>query len=244
MGAIIALIIIVAVSLLTVRVGAVALMMTGLSWDAASFQAYSTFFGVGFTTREAEMVVNHPVRRKIILFLIVVGNVGITSVLATLVVTFVHIDTNSPHAIFQTLGWIALGGAVLLVMSRVRVLLRVVDLLIRRALREAGVLRVLDYELLLRVRSGYCISEVEAPADNPLVGRELGDSRPADQGIIVLGITKKGGRFLGAPGRQEMIEPGDVLTVYGKEEDVVRLARAWTPDEDAPRSSRAEAGNR
>ncbi len=31
-------------------------MMTGLSWDAASFQSYSAFFGVGFTTREAELV--------------------------------------------------------------------------------------------------------------------------------------------------------------------------------------------
>ncbi len=41
-------------------------MMTGLSWDAASFQSYSAFFGVGFTTREAELVVNHPIRRRII----------------------------------------------------------------------------------------------------------------------------------------------------------------------------------
>jgi Trk-type K+ transport system membrane component len=60
---ILALVVIALVSLLAVRVGATALMMTGLSWDTASFQAYSAFFGVGFTTREAEMVVNQLIPR-------------------------------------------------------------------------------------------------------------------------------------------------------------------------------------
>jgi Trk-type K+ transport system membrane component len=52
MVAVLTLIIIAMVSLLAVRTGATALMMTGLSWDAANFQSYSAFFGVGFTTRE------------------------------------------------------------------------------------------------------------------------------------------------------------------------------------------------
>ena len=50
-----ALLIIVAVALLIVRIGATALMMTGLSRDVAEFQAISCFFGVGFTTNEAEI---------------------------------------------------------------------------------------------------------------------------------------------------------------------------------------------
>ncbi|MCB1064424.1 MAG: potassium transporter TrkA, partial [Verrucomicrobiae bacterium] len=66
------------VSLVIVRVGSTALMMTGLSWDTASFQSYSAFFGVGFTTKEAELVVDHPIRRRIIRDLILAGNVGLT----------------------------------------------------------------------------------------------------------------------------------------------------------------------
>ena len=53
MSAIIALLVIALVSLLAVRVGSTALMMTGLSWDTASFQAYSAFFGVGGTGRSS-----------------------------------------------------------------------------------------------------------------------------------------------------------------------------------------------
>ena len=68
-GSLLALLIIVIVSLLIVRIGTNALVLTGMSLDASRFQAASAFFGVGFTTSEAEMVVGHVVRRKIILHL-------------------------------------------------------------------------------------------------------------------------------------------------------------------------------
>jgi len=90
MTAIATLLVIAAFSLLAIRVATMALVMTGLSSDTASFQCYSAFFGVGFTTREAELVVNHPVRRRIIRDLILAGNIGLTSSLATLVATMLQ----------------------------------------------------------------------------------------------------------------------------------------------------------
>ena len=71
MGPLFALLAIIFISLLVVRIGTNALVMTGMSLPASQFQASSAFFGVGFTTSEAEMVVGHAVRRKIILHLIV-----------------------------------------------------------------------------------------------------------------------------------------------------------------------------
>jgi len=70
MAAIISLLIVVALSLLITRVATVALTLTGMSREAARFQARSAFSGVGFTTRESEQVMQHPVRRRIILLLI------------------------------------------------------------------------------------------------------------------------------------------------------------------------------
>ena len=64
MLAIISLLLIVALSLIVTRTAAVALTYTGLSQQAASFQARSAFTGVGYTTSEAESLVNHPVRRQ------------------------------------------------------------------------------------------------------------------------------------------------------------------------------------
>lgn len=52
-------------SSLIVRAAAIALMMTGMDEKRARFQALSAFSGTGFTTREAEFVINHPKRRRI-----------------------------------------------------------------------------------------------------------------------------------------------------------------------------------
>lgn len=217
-----ALLSIVTFSLLVVRVGSKALMMTGMSWDAASFQAYSAFFGVGFTTKEAEMVVDHPIRRRIIKQLILFGNIGLTSAFATLVVTFVQ--TSGVTQTLETAGLILGGLIVLALLSRVRVLGIVVDSVIQMTLERAGVSHVMDYDLLLRVQSGFCVSEIDVLEGSLIAGKTLAATRPADQGIIVLGITNKEGVFHGVPGPNDRVEVGDVITVYGNEEAIKKLA--------------------
>lgn len=218
MHSVVALLVITLVSLIAVRVGATALMMTGLSWDTASFQSYSAFFGVGFTTREAEMVVNHPVRRRIIRDLILAGNIGLTSALATLVVTMMQGDAHwNPLAV---IGSLVAGIAVIFYLFRVGIVQRTVDHLIRGALKRAGLVHVLDYELLLRIQSGYCVSEIEIMHDTPVVNKTLRESRPWDLGVIILAIKRNGETIPGLPGPAEKLLTGDVVTVYGEEHHV------------------------
>jgi hypothetical protein len=45
----------------------------------AAFQAQSAFSGAGFTTQESETIVTHPLRRRIVRLLILLGSVGISS---------------------------------------------------------------------------------------------------------------------------------------------------------------------
>lgn len=228
MAAIIALLVITLVSLLVVRIGAKALMMTGLSWDTASFQSYSAFFGVGFTTREAEMVVNHPIRRRIIRDLIFAGNVGLTSALATLVVSVMQAHTGKQAVLL--IASIVGGLAGLIFLFRVKYVQRLLDWLIQKAVRKAGLVRVFDYELLLRVQAGYCVSEIEVLPDSPLVGRALSESRPWDKGVVILAIKRNEQVLPGIPNRSDVIEVGDVLTAYGREDDLKNIA---VPPRDA-----------
>lgn len=104
MGSFLALLVIVLVALMVVKLGSSALQLTGMSQPVALFQAASAFFGVGFTTKEAELVVNHPIRRRIILHLIIAGNIGLTSALATLLVTFIQSDERGLGGTFIWLG--------------------------------------------------------------------------------------------------------------------------------------------
>ena len=76
---ILSLLLVLGISMVLTRVAAVALVHTGLGREAARFQARSAFTGVGFTTSEAEQVVGHPVRRRIVMWLMLVGSVGIVA---------------------------------------------------------------------------------------------------------------------------------------------------------------------
>ncbi|MEZ5386100.1 MAG: TrkA C-terminal domain-containing protein [Prosthecobacter sp.] len=233
MAPVIALLVIALVSLLAVRVGATALMMTGVSWDTASFQAYSAFFGVGFTTKEAEMVVNHPVRRRIIRDLILAGNVGLTSALATLVVTLLQTKSDG-HSLLM-FAWLIGGLLLLLVVSRLGWFQKLLDRIIHYTLERTGMVRVLDYELLLRIQHGYVVSEIEVLPGTYLAGRTLRDSRPWDRGVIILSIMREGKLIPGLPGPSDIIQAGDILTAYGKDKSLQAMVeRLEKLDEQPP----------
>jgi hypothetical protein len=221
MVAIVSLLVIAMVSLLAVRAGSTALMMTGLSWDTASFQSYSAFFGVGFTTREAEMVVNHPVRRRIIRDLILAGNIGVTSAAATLIATMVQ--NSSGFRPLLIVSGLVVGLGLLLYLTRVSWVQRAIDKVIQRTLEQTGLVRVMDYELLLRIQHGYVISEMEILADSTIANQSLRQSRPWDQGVVILSVKTDGKDLLGIPNANTVLRVGDVVTVYGEEHHIHKL---------------------
>jgi len=225
MGSLLALLIIVLVALLVVQIGTNALLLTGMSLPVARFQAASAFFGVGFTTAEAEMVVNHPVRRRIILLLIVSGNIGLTSALATLIVTFVSADGPAGLHRLTLVGWLVLGILLMAVFMNLPFVKNPLDALMRRSLERAGVVRAVDYELLLKVHHGFCVSDFVMEEGHPAAGKALMESRLNDCGIVVLGIYPRGGEFIGVPSKEAVIEAGDIIMVYGSEEAVDRLSK-------------------
>ena len=224
MGPLLALLIIVVTSLLIVRLATNALVLTGMSLEAALFQSASAFFGVGFTTSEAEMVVDHPVRRRIILHLIIAGNIGIASALATIVLTFLKENKDDDMNMFLVVGATVLIIIFFAILLNLTMIKRPLDRLMRISLSKAGMRRVVDYELLLNIRDGYQVSDFVIPENHPLAERSLMESRPADNGIIILGVTDGNGNFVGAPHKDVVVHVGDTVMVYGNQESVAAMA--------------------
>ena len=217
------LILIVMLSLVVVRFGSNALILTGMSEQAARFQAASAFFGVGFTTAEAEMVMRHAVRRRVVLHLIVAGNVGLTSALATLIVTFVQKDGSEMSHWVQFL-IVVFGIAGVAFLSNWKVIKVPTDRFILQTLKMSGVVRAMDYELLLKVQDGYSVSEVLIGAGHPWCGKSLKESRPSDRGVVVLNVRHADGDFTGAPDKDFVIQEGDELMIYGGDVEVQQVA--------------------
>ena len=223
--------IIVIVSLLVVRVGTNALTLTGMSQEAAKFQAASAFFGVGFTTAEAEMVMSHSVRRGVVLKLIIAGNVGLTSAMATLIVTFVSNDYSGEISNFSQAVITILGVASVAFLLNLKIIKKPVDALMIRYLKSSGVVRAMDYELLLKVEDGFSVSEVTISSSHPWSGKKLMESRPSDSGVVVLNVRHADGGFTGAPDKDFMINSGDDLMIYGADACVVKVANNLSENE-------------
>lgn len=243
MIAIITLLLIIALSMLVTRVATTALILTGLSRQSARFQARSALTGAGFTTGESEHVVNHPVRRRVIMGLMLIGSAGIVSAIATLSVSFVGERTRGEVAL--NLG-ILLGGVVILLMlaknERVDIWLQRA---ISRVLRRHTDLDVRDYAALLHVHGEYTVSELEVEGGDWIAGRTLADLALSDEGVLVLGVQRGAQAYLGAPRGDARIEEGDVLIVYGpgqRIEDIDR--RPAGPEGDASRAAAIEAQQR
>ncbi|MDX1649777.1 MAG: TrkA C-terminal domain-containing protein [Myxococcota bacterium] len=221
MIAILTLLTVIVVSVLVTRVAAVMLAHTGMSREMARFQARSAFTGVGFTTWESEAVVNHPVRRRIVLTLMLLGNAGFVTAVSTLILGFV--GRQSPGEVWGRILVLAAGLAVLWRLATSAWVDRHLSRLVDRALRRFTDLEVRDYASLMQLGGDYKLSELTVDEDDWVADRPLRDTRLRDEGMIVLGVHRADGTYLGAPEGDTRIVPGDTLLIYGPEDSVAQL---------------------
>jgi hypothetical protein len=142
---------------LVTRIATLALVLTGMSHEAARFQARSALSGTGFTTTEAESVVGHPVRRRIIMMLMLLGGAGIVTTVATLVIGFAR--TSGEQALMR-LGVLVVALLVLVVLVRSQWFGRVLDPLLGRPLTRYTDLEAQDYTQLLHL-GDWAVSELD-----------------------------------------------------------------------------------
>ncbi len=221
MAALLSVLIAITLSLLVTRIATEALTLTGLSRTSARFQARSAFTGTGFATAESEAIVKHPLRRRIIMWLMFLGNAGFITVISSLVLTFV--STSSAEDGLSRLLYLLIGIGVLWLLATNRAFNRILTRLVRKGLRRWTDLDLRDYARLLHLKGEYQVTEIEVNDDNWLANKKLKQLRLADEGIAVLGIERRDHIYIGAPYGDTYIYPGDILIVYGRKAALVEL---------------------
>lgn len=218
-------IIILTISILVNKIATIALMHTGLSRQSAQFQARSAFTGVGYATRESENFVNHPVRRKIIMLLMLLGNAGIVSVIATLLLTVMYTnDSTLGLSITARIILLFVGIVFLIIFFSSKIVDRWLSKIINYALKKYTKLNVQDYSGLLHLAGEFEISEIFIEESDWLANKSLSELLLPREGITVLGIERQNGTYLGIPNGHSVICPGDTLVVYGRAPAIIRLS--------------------
>lgn len=204
------LVIILILSFLIIRIGAVALELTGMDTEHANFQSLSAFTGTGFTTREAESVVNHPQRRRIVSYLMILGNAGIVSIIGAFLLSLRSDATTS---------WISLGVIVVVLFILWRLaantqLMRRLTQMIRSRLSRTDLVE-LTLEEIVHQQEGYGVARIVIPDCSPLIGLSLADAQFPSQHIVVLSILREG-HLTPVPTPDYRLAAFDEMVCYGR----------------------------
>jgi hypothetical protein len=225
-------IVVLVASFIIVRIGAVAFQLTGLEWSLAKFHSLSCFSGTGFTTKEAELITGDRRRRRIASVLMVLGNAGLVTMIATAA------SAMNPEA--TLLGWLSKSYLPFLPpwsvqgvnMGIIAVALYIVYKVftnnrfnrkltgyLREKILKREFFKPVSFEELLMLTGGYGITRLEVPRGNPLIDKTLAESELRKNDITVLAILR-GSDTKPNPPANSKIQEGDELVLFGKLENI------------------------
>jgi K+ transport systems, NAD-binding component len=203
--------------LIIIEVITVLFKLTGLSEEKARFQVISLITGAGFTTKEAELITQHPSRRRLAQILMLIGYVGFLTGISFLV------DIIKKSLSYKTASILIIFFTLIFMFFKNKSLLFYFDsfiekLILRRHLKTKGPNKI--YRLITRAK-GYGVFNILIDENSILVGVALKDSNLKPHNIIILNIDK-GNQFIGFPTRDYVIEKGDNILLYGKVDEVIK----------------------
>ncbi|NYE57043.1 cation:proton antiporter regulatory subunit [Carboxydothermus ferrireducens] len=198
--------------ILIMEIAAIILKSTGMEIGKARFQALSALTSVGFTTRESELIVQHPLRRRVISVLMVISYLGMATVVGSVFGSWTKKIT--PHQVLIA-GSIFVGG--FLLFSN-RYLINIFERGLEKQIKKSFLHHQTFWEVL-KLSDDYGVAEFILHPDVPLVGQSIAGSKIRDKGIFIMAI-ERGSSFIHSPRGNEVLEAGDKLIVYGKTESI------------------------
>jgi len=210
-SAIIPLILIIIIFFFIVRIATVILKLTGLDEDTARFQAISAFTGTGFTTREAELILEDPIRRRTVTVLMILGKVGIVSIIAGLFLSF------GKDSLFSDAGkvlFLILSILILYKLTTLKGFSRTLNRFIEKRIVARGFIKQKTLEELFSLPKGYGIAKLLITKDSKENGLTLSEAGFIKKDILVLCIERKG-TIVPFPHAEDKLKDGDRLLCYG-----------------------------
>lgn len=205
--------------LLIIEVIAIIFKVTGLGLDRARFQVISILTHTGFTTKESELIVQHPLRKRIASYLMIVSYVG----QATLISVIVNMIRDKNGITNFIIILVVLSFIILFFVRNKFFLTRFDRIIEKRVLHQMKVnKKYRNVDEVLKLNDEYGVAEIIIGENSPLCNRTLKDSNLKEQYIQVLNIDK-GSRMVHFPRADFIFEEGDKITVYGKIERIKEL---------------------
>ncbi|MBO2542876.1 TrkA C-terminal domain-containing protein [Salegentibacter sp. BDJ18] len=168
-------------------------------------------------------MVNDPVRRKILTFLIFTGNAGVITTISSVIFSFLSLQETGFFSIEML---VLAAGITLLIFSAYSGFIdRKLSKFIEKLLKKYTYLDVKDYYSLLNLEGDYRVSELKVEEGDWVDQNSLKNLKLDEEGVLVLGIKRPNGEYIGAPYGKTEIKIGDILILYGESSGLKNLEK-------------------
>lgn len=181
---------------------------TGLDRKIARFQVISMLTGTGFTTGESELIIDHPVRRRLGAFLILFGAFS----LAVIISAISNLLTDNFYA--MEIAYIAGGLLVLLFVLRAPFVQRMMGKKMQSKLKENYELADLPISDVLLMDEDDEVREIAIKEDSQFAERTFDEIVDKEDDVMLLFI-RRGEINIRQKAYDTKLEPGDKLVLYG-----------------------------
>jgi hypothetical protein len=181
---------------------------TGLERKIARFQVISMLTGTGFTTGESELIIDHPVRRRLGAFLILFGAFSLAVIISAIS------KLLEDNFYTMEIAYVAGGLLVLLLTLRAPAVQHLISRKMKSELKENYELADLPISDVLLMDEEDEVREIAISEDSPFADKSFEQIVKKEDDIMLLFI-KRGEINIRNKAYDTEIEPGDKLVVYG-----------------------------
>nr|WP_233096635.1 TrkA C-terminal domain-containing protein [Fictibacillus halophilus] len=197
-----------AIIAIVIEINVLLFTLTGLKKEIARFQVISMFTATGFTTGESELILEHPVRRRLSTFLILFGVFS----LAVIISSISNILSDEFRSI--ELGIIILVLISLYLILSIPKLKKYMKHSFESHMEKSYNLADLPLRDVMYFEEDDIVVELPIHKDSKIMGKKLKDVIQVDDDLIVLFI-KRGDVTVRKDSYTTEIQEGDMLVLYG-----------------------------
>ena len=205
---------------LLIEILSVVMKLTGLEIGKARFQIISILTHTGFTTRESELIVQHPVRRRIASILMIISYVA----QVTLITLLFDMLGNASVSAVNTVVALAAVLLFIVLVTKSKYLsshfARFTEKLLKNKIKKANSAGRIDQ--LLNLSPDFGIYEIIVDPDSFICGKTLREVHLKEHFIQILKIDR-GSEMLDFPTADTQVHAGDRMIAYGKIDALTKM---------------------
>ncbi len=205
--------------LIVIEINTILFTFTGLKKNIARFQVISMLTGTGFTTGESELIIDHPIRRRLGAFLILFGAFSLAVIISAIS------SILSDEFFTMKIGYVAGTLVLFLFVLKVGKVKNKLTVLFEHELERNFDLQDMTIKDVFLTEENDYLVEVPLHSSSTMIGGKLIEKLNSEEDINVLSI-KRGEIIIRKKRLNTELQAGDFILMFGDKEVIRRIFKA------------------